>query len=109
MKVKTHKSRIILRILLAVLIALAGGALLLYCPTGTPAKRDYSDDADEGVWESVSAADWMAKVDGALTLSEISMPGTHDSATEYVTLPLIGRCQDSSIARQLDMDRKSVV
>ena len=103
MKVKTHKSRIILRILLAVLIALAGGALLLYCPTGTPAKRDYSDDADEGVWESVSAADWMAKVDGALTLSEISMPGTHDSATEYVTLPLIGRCQDSSIAQQLDM------
>ena len=30
------------------------------------------------------AEDWMADIDGETMLSSISIPGTHDSATQYV-------------------------
>ncbi len=47
-------------------------------------------------------ADWMADLDGDLTLDAIVLPGTHDSATRYVQLGFFSKCQDLSIAEQLE-------
>ena len=47
------------------------------------------------------AEDWMADIDGETMLSSISIPGTHDSATQYVGMRYIFQCQDTSIAQQL--------
>lgn len=100
---KAHHLKKVLLLLFAFLCILALVAAALVSPTAVKVKRNYSEQANEGKWEKISAADWMANVNGTLSLSEISMPGSHDSATEYVTLPLIGRCQDTSVSEQLDM------
>ncbi len=103
MKSKTSKTKRILAVVLAAVCILALCFAALISPTGASANMSYSDKTNEGSWDMVSAADWMGNVNGALKLSEISMPGSHDTGTQYVTLPLIGRCQDSSIPQQLDM------
>lgn len=100
---KMYRLKKALLFFLAFVFILALAAAALFSPTAVKAKRNYTDKANEGKWEKASAADWMANVDGALSLSEISLPGSHDSATEYVTLPLIGRCQDASVSEQLNM------
>lgn len=51
---------------------------------------------------SVSSADWMSEIDDATMLSAISIPGTHDSCTQYVGLSYIFQCQDTDIATQLE-------
>ncbi len=48
------------------------------------------------------SADWMKTLDDGLYLSELTLPGTHDSATRFVGLPLFSRCQSSSVANQLE-------
>ena len=48
------------------------------------------------------SADWMADLDDGLRLNEIVLPGTHDSATQYVQLALFSRCQGLSIGEQLE-------
>lgn len=48
------------------------------------------------------SASWMSKIDGHLKLSEITIPGTHDSATTYVDLPVFANTQYQSIRGQLD-------
>jgi len=48
------------------------------------------------------AADWMQALPDDMPLSEIVLPGTHDSATQNVQLAFITRCQSLSIAEQLD-------
>ena len=48
------------------------------------------------------SADWMAELDGSLRLTDLVLPGTHDSAARYVGLPFFSRCQDLSIAEQLE-------
>lgn len=52
--------------------------------------------------ESSAADEWMKDVDGATRLSAMSIPGTHDSATEHVGLRYIFQCQDRGIAEQLE-------
>lgn len=44
----------------------------------------------------------MSSVDGNLKLNEINIPGTHDSATQYVKLALFSKCQCLNIKEQLD-------
>ncbi len=51
---------------------------------------------------SATSLDWMKNVDGSTKLSNISIPGTHDSATQYVSLSYIFKCQDTSIMTQLE-------
>ena len=48
------------------------------------------------------SADWMAKLPDEMLLSEIVIPGTHDSATQYVQLAFFSKCQALSIGEQLD-------
>lgn len=59
-------------------------------------------------WTGVSAADWMANIDGSTKLSAINIPGTHDSTTQYVEgVAVLGdgftKCQDKSVTEQLEL------
>ena len=47
------------------------------------------------------SADWMAGVNGDVMLSAISIPGTHDTCTQYVSMGYIFQCQNASVAQQL--------
>ena len=55
---------------------------------------------DRGVVEG--SADWMAALDDDLPLNRITIPGTHDSATQYVQLAFFSKCQAKDIAGQLE-------
>ena len=46
--------------------------------------------------------DWMSLIPDKTKISSISIPGTHDSATQYCTLPYCTSCQDTSIKEQLN-------
>lgn len=48
------------------------------------------------------SADWMAQLDDELPLSEVTLPGTHDSATKYVQLAFFSKCQAKTIGEQLE-------
>ncbi len=49
-----------------------------------------------------NASNWMESVAGETKLSSLSIPGTHDSATQYVSLSPIFQCQDTDIKTQLE-------
>ena len=49
------------------------------------------------------SADWMAALDDGTYLSEVVLPGTHDSATKNVQLAFITKCQALSIGEQLEV------
>ena len=94
MKKEKKRGRRILRCLLTVLLILVVllAAVMYLVPLFEHVKNDPVEDS----------ADWMAKLDGNLSLNEINLPGTHDSATQYVGLPFFSRCQDLSVRAQLD-------
>jgi len=48
------------------------------------------------------SADWMAGLPDDAPLSGIVLPGTHDSATEYVQLAYFSRCQSLGVREQLE-------
>lgn len=45
---------------------------------------------------------WMSFVPDNVLLNEISIPGTHNSGTEYVQLPFFSKCQGMDIKEQLE-------
>lgn len=49
----------------------------------------------------VHAINWMSAVPDSTKLSNMSIPGTHDSCTQNVDMRYIFQCQDASIATQL--------
>ena len=86
--------RVLLRILgvllvLVLLLALAGFVIPL---------TETIPDADR---TAAGSADWMADLPGSLPLNAITLPGTHDSATQYVQLAFFSKCQALSIHEQL--------
>lgn len=46
--------------------------------------------------------DWMAFLDGGLSLSKLSIPGTHDSGAMYEPFPGTAKCQNLTLAQQLN-------
>ena len=49
-----------------------------------------------------SNAAWMKSLSDGTSLSRISLPGTHDSGATLSLLDSAGKCQDTSIAEQLN-------
>lgn len=91
-----------LAIILGALGILALFALWMFSPRLLSINYKGAEGANEGVWNDVSAADWMGHIAGETPLSSISLPGSHDSATRYVELPLIASCQNTTISQQLN-------
>ena len=50
---------------------------------------------------NISSTDWMETVPDETKLSNMSIPGTHDSCTQYVDMRYIFQCQDAGVATQL--------
>ncbi|NLA72573.1 MAG: phosphatidylinositol-specific phospholipase C domain-containing protein [Clostridiales bacterium] len=46
---------------------------------------------------------WMKHIDEAAPLSFINIPGTHNSTTQYIPLRYFSRCQNISVAQQLEL------
>ncbi len=46
--------------------------------------------------------DWMTPLDGTLPLTRFSIPGTHDSGARFEPFPGTAKCQDLTLAQQLD-------
>ena len=87
MKKKKIWIPIVIIVVLILLIALAASGV-----TSASSKQVSSGDS----------VDWMADIDGELSLSAISIPGTHDTGSQYVPLNYIFQCQDTSVAQQLE-------
>ncbi len=90
---KTTPGKVILRIFLA-LLALVLLALAVFFAIPLTERGDHT--AVRG------SADWMAELDDALPLNQIALPGSHDSATQFVQLAFFSKCQALSIGEQLE-------
>lgn len=47
--------------------------------------------------------DWMKNIPSDYLVSEINLPGTHDSCAQYIRFSHISRCQSKSVTEQLNM------
>lgn len=93
MKGKINIRKIICRMAAIVVGLIAVAVLLLVCVPFF----EHVDKTPVG-----GSADWMAELEDSLLLSEINLPGTHDSATNHIELGFFSRCQDLSVAEQLE-------
>lgn len=56
-----------------------------------------------GTYENaLNSATWMASLSDDVYIQNVNLPGTHDSASQYVELPYFSRCQAKSIRTQLN-------
>lgn len=85
--------RIILRVLGGILAVLLCALLVLYVVPLTEAENKTTVEG---------SADWMAALDDDLPLSEVVLPGTHDSAAKYVQLAFFSKCQAKDVGAQLE-------
>lgn len=53
--------------------------------------------------ETKEVVTWMSEVDDEKLITELSIPGTHNSGAEHSLFDLSGRCQDLSIESQLNI------
>lgn len=83
-------------VLLQILIWLIAILLLIAAAFYVIPLTEHADDAKTDGSES-----WMAGLSDDLYLSEITIPGTHDSATKYVQLAFFSKCQSKTIGEQL--------
>ncbi|MBQ3792457.1 MAG: phosphatidylinositol-specific phospholipase C domain-containing protein [Clostridia bacterium] len=60
----------------------------------------YLESTDETAVEG--SQNWMKDLDDALSLSDVVLPGTHDTGTTKVDLAFFSRCQTLDIRGQLD-------
>ena len=90
MKKRAIGKTVFLVLLALILLALLGYTAGLLYPRGARA----GDNSGLG--------DWMGRLDGKLRLSEINIPGTHDSATQYIFPSYFLRDQDTGVQEQLE-------
>ena len=92
-KKRLHPFRLLLRILAGLLALLLLAALVF---TLLPLGETVEKTALPG------ATDWMAPLSDGRLLSELTIPGTHDSATRCVQLAWFSKCQALSVPEQLE-------
>lgn len=100
-KEKSGRAKVLV-MLICVLLVLMIVLLLLLRPSSGSIKQVFPEQ-DLGRWASVPPESWMSELSDDTLLCDIAMPGSHDSGTQYALVPFISRCQDNSIAEQLDM------
>ncbi|MBR3474532.1 MAG: phosphatidylinositol-specific phospholipase C domain-containing protein [Oscillospiraceae bacterium] len=90
---KNRPLRVLGRILAWILAALLLFLLIMYI---IPLTETGDKTAIEG------SADWMKELPDETPLNALALPGTHDSATQYVQLGFFSKCQSKSIGEQLE-------
>lgn len=58
-------------------------------------------NAEESKEQDKHYLDWMSEIPDKTKISAISIPGTHDSASEHCTLSYCTSCQDTSMSEQM--------
>jgi 1-phosphatidylinositol phosphodiesterase len=91
---KTGKAKRLLHLLwiIPLVIVLAFGTMMYLIPAFENVDRT----------EIAGSSDWMAMLDDSRPLSEVVLPGTHDSATANVQLAYFSKCQALDIGGQLE-------
>lgn len=74
---------------------LLAGLLLCTLFVSTP-------DIEAAEQKEPSGAGWMSEISDETPLSALSVPGTHDSCTQYVGMSYIFQCQDTDVLTQLE-------
>ena len=67
------------------------------------AQENVKEDTQKREALELSGNNWMGQLSGNLRLSEINIPGTHDSTTKYVDMSYFSKTQTTSIKEQLEM------
>ena len=86
-----------LKVLLIIIAVLVCTALLILAFVWLAPQFEKREAASHA-----SSMDWMSYIADETPVNEIFIPGTHDSATQYSQLAYFSKCQDSSIAAQLE-------
>ncbi len=98
MKLIRRILKLVVILLIAVPLALWGiSSLYSYAQISVVFPKttlDNSDLVDE-------TSQWMSKVSDDKLITELALPGSHDSATQYVHLPYLAQCQVYSLEDQL--------
>ncbi len=84
--------KLLKKILLAVLALVVIALLYVFLEPLT--EKISSGPADD-------SESWMARLGDDVLISDISIPGTNDSATQYVQLAFFSKCQSLSVGEQL--------
>jgi len=89
---------------LAFLLALA---FVFTCVCGCASSVNAPDETEDSSLESDDSSEdmalnWMSRIDDGTYLSDMSIPGTHDSATENIFPAFFLQCQDTSIKEQME-------
>lgn len=67
-----------------------------------PANTVASTDGSAVAAATYSLNNWMASVNGQLSLSQLTIPGTHDSGARFEPFSGTAKCQNLTIAQQLN-------
>ena len=88
------------RIVCGIMIAIIGVFLIvLFVSDDNEDTANFNIDMDV---EYSDTAEWMSFISGDTYLSQITIPGTHDSCATYVPLSYVMRCQNTDISEQLE-------
>lgn len=86
------------KIVLFIILLLAVYFSIVAALIVTSSVRELPPSAEVDVSES---ANWMEGLEDGVPLSKISLPGTHDSGTTYISLSYSSQCQNTTISEQL--------
>lgn len=89
----------IFRILCGTMIAFIAIILVVLFVSDDDMPQAVNVDMDVDYADTTS---WMSNLSDDLYLSEITIPGTHDSCARNVSLGYVMRCQDTTITKQLE-------
>ena len=87
------------RIICGVMIAIIVGILVILFVSDDDTASEYSVDLSK---EYADTSSWMEKLPDDTYISQITIPGSHNCASRNVVLGYVMRCQDTSIAKQLE-------
>ncbi|MDC7280206.1 phosphatidylinositol-specific phospholipase C domain-containing protein [Butyrivibrio fibrisolvens] len=87
------------RIICGVMIAIIVGILVILFVSDDDTESEFTIDMSKDYSDT---ANWMEKLSDDVYISQITIPGAHNSASQNVALGYVMRCQDTSIAQQLE-------
>lgn len=87
------------RIVCGVMIAIIVGILVVLFVSDDNTSAEYSVDLSK---DYADTASWMENIPDDTYVSQITIPGSHNCASENITLGYVMRCQNTSILQQLE-------